>query len=148
MKDSINQPLLIVEDSDEDFEAFLRIISEQSLSNPVYRCLDGQEALNFLYHQEEYTDPTLSPRPVLIILDLNLPGTDGRDLLVEIKQDNDLKSIPVVVFSSSSNPKDINDCYQYGVNGYIVKPMDTNYLRKLIQILLNYWFKAVVLPTP
>jgi CheY-like chemotaxis protein len=82
----------------------------------------------------------------LIVLDLNLPGTDGREVLAELKQDKNLKTIPVVIFTTSSNPKDVEGCYQYGVNGYLIKPMDTQRLRQLVQIFLDYWFEAVTLP--
>ncbi len=140
------QPLLIIEDSDEDFAALTRIMNKSQVSSPIYRCEDGEEALEFLYHQGEYEDATLSPRPALIILDLNLPGTDGREVLAELKQDNTLKSIPVIIFSTSSNPKDINACYDYGISGYIVKPMGTNRLNEIVQTFLDYWFQTVELP--
>ena len=141
------KPLLIIEDSDEDFAALTRMIAKAHIPNPVYRCEDGEEALDFLYHEGEYEDESISPRPSLIVLDLNLPGTDGREVLTELKQDKNLQTIPVVIFSTSSNPKDVDICYRYGVTGYIVKPMDTNRLNKLVQTFLDYWFQAVELPT-
>jgi CheY-like chemotaxis protein len=140
------QPLLMIEDSDEDFEAFGRLIRKSAVSNPIYRCTDGDEALDFLYHSGEYVDSSKAPRPSIILLDLNLPGTDGREVLEAIKQDEALKTIPVVVFTTSSNPKDIQSCYQKGVNGYIIKPIDVTKLRRTLQILIDYWFEAVVLP--
>ncbi|WP_036483778.1 response regulator [Myxosarcina sp. GI1] len=140
------RPLLIIEDSDEDFAALTRMMNKAKVSSPIYRCEDGEEALEFLYHQGEYEDATLSPRPSLIILDLNLPGTNGREVLAELKQDNTLKSIPVIIFSTSSNPKDINACYHYGISGYIVKPMGTNRLNEIVQTFLDYWFQTVELP--
>lgn len=146
MSQTQKQPLLIVEDSDEDFAALARMITQAKITNPVYRCEDGEEALEFLHREGEYQDVILSPRPSLIILDLNLPGTDGREVLADLKQDSQLKTIPVVVFTTSSNPKDIEVCYLQGVSGYIVKPMDTNRLRRLVQIFLDYWFEAVELP--
>ncbi|WP_019503488.1 response regulator [Pleurocapsa sp. PCC 7319] len=141
-----NQPILIIEDSDEDFAALTRVITKAHIPNPVYRCEDGEEALDFLYREGEYQDQTLSPLPSLIVLDLNLPGTDGREVLAVIKQDLDLQTIPVVIFSTSSNPKDIDACYRQGISGYIVKPMDTNRLNKLVRTFLEYWFKTVELP--
>lgn len=140
------KPLLIIEDSDEDFAALKRMIAKARIFNPVYRCEDGEEALEFLYHEGEYRDAALSPRPSLIVLDLNLPGTDGREILADLKQNSELKTIPVVVFTTSSNPKDIEVCYLNGVNGYIVKPMDVDRLQGIVQIFLNYWFEAVELP--
>jgi CheY-like chemotaxis protein len=146
MKGSLDRPLLIIEDSDEDFEALSRMMAQHEIVNPVYRCVDGEEALEFLYRQGSYNDSNLYPRPSLIVLDLNLPGTDGREVLAELKQDKNLKTIPVVIFTTSSNPKDVEGCYQYGVNGYLIKPMDTQRLRQLVQIFLDYWFEAVTLP--
>ncbi|MGK7950819.1 MAG: response regulator [Xenococcaceae cyanobacterium] len=147
MKEKKQQPLLIIEDSDEDFTALTRMMNKAQIPNPIYRCEDGEEALDFLYHEGEYEDESLAPRPSLIVLDLNLPGTDGREVLAELKQDRDLQTIPVVIFSTSSNPRDINACYRQGISGYIVKPMNTNRLDRLVQTFLEYWFKTVELPS-
>ena len=146
MKDKNKHSLLIVEDSDEDFTALVRVINQAEISYPVYRCEDGEEALDFLYREGEYADKSLAPRPSLIILDLNLPGTDGREVLATIKQDRKLKTIPIVIFSTSSNSKDVDACYGQGVTGYIVKPMNTKRLNQLVQTFLDYWFKVVELP--
>ncbi len=141
------QPLLLIEDSDEDFEAFGRILRNSPISTSIYRCTNGDDALDFLYHTGKYTDSgTKAPRPAIILLDLNLPGTDGRELLREIKQDNTLKTIPVVVLTTSSNPKDITACYQRGANGYIIKPMNFDNLKQAIQMFIKYWFEISVLP--
>lgn len=139
-------PLLIIEDSNEDFEAFQRYLNQYASIIPVYRCTNGDQALAFLYRRNRYTDPKSSPRPGVILLDLNLPGTDGREVLRQIKQDDDLKTVPVVVFTTSSNPKDIETCYQQGVNSYIIKPMDISLLKQSVQGLLNYWFEITMLP--
>lgn len=147
MTENNPKPLLIIEDSDEDFTALTRMMHKANICNPIYRCEDGEEALDFLYHEGEYEDESLSPRPSLIVLDLNLPGTDGREVLTELKQSQDLQSIPVVIFSTSSNPKDIDACYRQGVSGYIVKPMNTQRLHQLVHTFLEYWFNAVELPS-
>lgn len=139
--------LLIIEDSNEDFEAFQRFLRQSPLAISVYRCLDGDQALAFLYRTDRYTDPESAPRPGLILLDLNLPGTDGREVLRRLKQDDDLKSVPIVIFTTSNNPKDIEACYQQGVNSYIVKPMDFRLLKRSIQTLLDYWFDITILPS-
>ncbi|MCY7276477.1 MAG: response regulator [Phormidesmis sp. CAN_BIN44] len=139
--------LLVIEDSNEDFEALQRYIRRSPLTIPIYRCVDGDDALAFLYRTGRYTDPQSAPRPGLVLLDLNLPGTDGREVLRKIKQDETLKLIPVVVFTTSNNPKDIEACYRQGVNSYIVKPMGFNRLKHSIQILIDYWFDTTVLPT-
>lgn len=146
MNQDYKHPLLVIEDSDEDFATLSRVITKAKIPSLLYRCEDGESALDFLYHQGEYQDKHLAPRPSLIMLDLNLPGTDGKEVLAEIKQDADLKTIPVVILSTSSNPKDIDVCYRYGVSGYMVKPMGAERLNKLVKTFLEYWFDAVQLP--
>ncbi|MBD2441364.1 response regulator [Nostoc sp. FACHB-110] len=141
-----NPPLLIVEDSNEDFEAIERFIGRSPIFVPIYRCVNGEQALAFLYHSGKYIQPETAPRPGMIVLDLNLPGTDGREVLHRIKQDDNLKTIPVVVFTTSNNPKDILDCYNYGVNSYIVKPINFSQLKQNIQMLVDYWFGVTTLP--
>ncbi|MEA5568159.1 MULTISPECIES: response regulator [unclassified Anabaena] len=143
---NITQPLLVIEDSDEDFEALRRFIQKEVILNPVFRCVDGDEALDFLYHNGAYSDSQIAPRPSIILLDLNLPGTDGREIIAQLKQDPDLKSIPIVVFTTSSNPKDIEICYQYCVASYILKPIDINRLVITIHSFLTYWLDIVILP--
>lgn len=145
----IRQPplLLVIEDSNEDFEAFQRYVRRSPLTISIHRCVDGDEALAFLYRTGRHTDSQSAPRPGLILLDLNLPGTDGREVLRKIKQDETLKLIPVVIFTTSNNPKDIEACYRQGANSYIVKPMDFSRLKNSIQNLIDYWFDTTVLPT-
>ena len=133
-------PVLIIEDSDEDFEAFRRGWRKSGAKNPLYRCDNGDEALDFLFHHGEYANQNTIPRPCLILLDLNLPGTDGREILGEIKTNADLKSIPVIVFTTSANPKDLEICYQKGANSYIVKPIDMKKLMNTVKTLSQYWF--------
>jgi CheY-like chemotaxis protein len=143
-----NLPLLVVEDSDEDFEAFHRGWCKLTTTNPIHRCINGDDALDFLHHTGKYTSSHPLLRPGLILLDLNLPGTDGREVLTQIKQDNNLRSIPVVVFTTSSNPKDLEICYQQGANSYIIKPIDVKKLMNIINILVEYWLQVNSLPYP
>lgn len=139
-------PLLVVEDSNEDFEALQRFLRRSPMLIPVQRCVNGEQALSFLYRTGQYINPDDAPRPGLILLDLNLPKTDGREVLRRVKQDERLKKIPVVVFTTSNNPRDVEVCYQYGVNGYIVKPIDFAQLRRNIEALVEYWFEVTTLP--
>jgi CheY-like chemotaxis protein len=141
--------LLIIEDSDEDFEALSRIINLFStFTLKIDRCIDGDDALDFLNRVGAYQAASDLFYPDLIVLDLNLPGTDGREILVTIKQSETLKKIPLVVFSTSSNPKDIEACYQSGANSYLHKPMNISELKESVRMMLDYWFKATVLPNP
>jgi CheY-like chemotaxis protein len=137
--------LLIVEDSNEDYEVLRGFVQQSPTNLSIQRCKNGDQALAFLYRTGDYVTCESAPRPGLIVLDLNLPGTDGREVLRRIKQDENLKSIPVVVFTTSDNPKDVADCYQYGVNSYIVKPINFAQLKRHIQILLDYWFEVTLL---
>ncbi|MGD1804943.1 response regulator [Dapis sp. BLCC M126] len=141
-----NLSLLVVEDNEEDYVALTRIMRKLDFSYPIYHCMDGDEALDFLFNQGEYSNPEIAPRPTIILIDLNLPGTDGREVIQIIKKNQQLKKIPVVVFSTSSNPQDIHICYQQGVNSYMQKPVNIKDLSRNIESFLSYWFKAVILP--
>ena len=139
---------MIVEDSDEDFETLSRIIDRvSSFSIDIQRCIDGDDALDFLNREGDYSAMSDGLNPELILLDLNLPGTDGREVLAAIKNSQKLKTIPVVVISTSANPQDIEASYQLGVNSYMLKPMNITELNHSVQILLEYWFQVIVLPT-
>jgi CheY-like chemotaxis protein len=144
-----NKPavLLVVEDSDEDFAALNRIVAQIcTFPLTVHRCISGDDALDFLNKEGEYQN-IADVLPIrLILLDLNLPGTDGREVLAMIKKSDTLKTIPVIVLSTSSNPKDIEDCYQSGVNSYMLKPMNISELKTSMQMMLDYWFKVAILP--
>jgi CheY-like chemotaxis protein len=149
VKDQFQPPtLLIVEDSDEYFEVLSRIIADASdLDLSIERCIDGDDAIDYLTGEGIYRDALDRPHPDLVILDLNLPGTDGREVLAVIKTTPQLKTIPVVILTTSSNPKDIETCYQSGVNSYLLKPMKIDQLRSLVRMTIDYWFKVAVLPT-
>ena len=146
MKVTPQHPILLVEDSPEDYEITLRTLRKANLANPIFRCEDGDDALDFLHRRGNYTDPAKAPRPAFILLDLNLPGTDGREVLVEIKKDARLRSIPVVVLTTSADERDIQGCYQAGANSYIQKPVDLDGFMAAIQRLKEYWFEIVLIP--
>ncbi|HSN88528.1 MAG TPA: response regulator [Thermoanaerobaculia bacterium] len=137
---------MLVEDSPEDFETAERAFRKSGLRNPIVRCADGDEALDYLFRRGQYAAPERSPRPGVILLDLNLPGTDGREVLTEIKADPLLKQIPVVVLTSSRDERDVDACYQAGANIYIQKPVDMDGFIKAIERLNGYWFEVVILP--
>lgn len=146
MKANPSQTILIVEDSPEDYETTIRALKKSGVSNNIVRCEDGDEALDYLYRHSKYADPKTSPRPGIILLDLNLPGTDGREVLAEIKNNNDLKKIPVIVLTTSSDERDIEQCYADGANSYIHKPVDLPGFFVAISRLKDYWFEIVILP--
>lgn len=140
------QPILVVEDSPEDFEATVRAFQKSRLRNPVYRCMDGDDALDYLFQRGKYSDPASAPRPGFVLLDLNLPGTDGREVLRAVKSDPDLKAIPIIVLTTSSDERDIRACYQDGANSYVTKPVDLDGLVKAIQRLKDFWIELAVYP--
>lgn len=139
-------PILIVEDTDEDFEMILWALKKLAIKTPIYRCEDGDEALDFLHHRGKYADSTLAPRPALILLDLNLVLLDGQEVLTQIKLDDELKMIPVVVWTTSDDPKDIEVCFKQGANSYILKPMTSEKVLQAVDLLNQYWFGVVQLP--
>jgi two-component system, response regulator len=138
--------ILIVEDNDNDYHATLRAFKKAGLANPIQRCIDGDQALDYLYKRGEFSPPSEAPRPSLILLDLNLPGTDGREVLRVIKADQSLRLIPVVVLTISEATEDINDCYAAGANTYIMKPVDFEKFIHAIARLEEYWFEVAILP--
>jgi CheY-like chemotaxis protein len=141
-----SRPILLVEDSPEDFEITVRAFRRTNMANPIHRCTDGEDALDYLYQRGTYADPALAPRPAIILLDLNLPGTDGREVLAEIKQHERLKLIPVVVLTTSADEVDIRNCYLAGANSFVQKPVDLAGFIAAVQRLKDYWFEIVLLP--
>ena len=141
-----HQVILLVEDSPEEYEATVRALKKAGLANPIHRCEDGDEALDYLFRRGRYADPAAAPRPGIILLDLNLPGTDGREVLDAVKADDDLRSIPVVVLTTSTDERDIDRCYQAGANSYVKKPVDIGGFMTAVQRLRDYWFEVVILP--
>ncbi len=141
-----DQPMLVIEDSPEDYEATIRFFQKSGVPNPCFHCEDGDEALDFLFHQGDYQDPVAAPRPGIILLDLNLPGADGREILAEVKRDQELKAIPVLVFSSSNLEEDIKACYQAGANSYVKKPVELDEFNRTLQRVKEFWFDTAIIP--
>ncbi|SLM32458.1 FOG: CheY-like receiver [Desulfamplus magnetovallimortis] len=141
-----NDLILIVEDSEEDYFTILRAFKKAGLRNSFVRCKDGDEALDYLFCRREFIDPGKAPRPSIVLLDLNMPGTDGREVLKEIKNTPRLRKIPVVVMTTSSCPDDINRSYDQGANSYISKPIGFEAYIKAVEKIADYWFDIVSLP--
>jgi CheY-like chemotaxis protein len=147
MRIKSKEPLLVVEDSNEDFKMLQRLMQRFDVKNPICRCTNADEAWEFLQRIGETNHPETYTKPSVILLDLNLPGIDGRDILSKIKQDIKFREIPVVIFTTSSNPSDIELCYQKGANGYLIKPMDAEELKKIVQAFVEYWLEVNIIPT-
>ncbi|MBI5162832.1 MAG: response regulator [Magnetospirillum sp.] len=140
------QPILVVEDSDDDFFATERAFKKAGLANPIRRCTNGDQAVDYLFRLGEFADPETSPRPGVVLLDLNLPGLDGRDVLRKIKADPHLHKIPVIVLTTSSAEQDIERCYADGANTYVQKPVDLQGFFLAISRLKDYWLEVAILP--
>ena len=145
--------ILVVEDSEEDYQALRRCFRQPLGSAPVpnrfklERCETGDRALDYLDRCIAAAEPDRSRSiPDLIFLDLNLPGIDGQGVLQSIKQNPQLKHIPTVVLTTSNNPRDIEDCYRLGSNSYLLKAMEFKRFKQTIEIMLAYWFDTVILP--
>ncbi|MGI9449849.1 MAG: response regulator [Geminicoccaceae bacterium] len=142
-----NQTILVVDDSDDDYEALVRAFRiNGSMTNPLHRCEDGQQALDYLFHRGVYEDRSDAVRPALILLDLNMPGIDGHRVLAEVKEDTSLKSIPVIIMTTSDDDRDIANCYQTGANAYIRKPGISSCCFEAVQRFTDFWLDFAILP--
>lgn len=137
--------ILIVEDNDEDFYAIQRGLRNSGVANNLIRCVDGEDAMEFLRHDGRYSKSSAIV-PNIVLLDLNLPKVDGKSILKFIKQTPHLSTIPVVVLTTSTDPEDIRKVYEMGGNSYIQKPVDLTSFIEAIQKIKNYWFEIVVFP--
>jgi CheY-like chemotaxis protein len=142
------RPILIVEDSDEDYEAIMWAWKKGRLRAPVVRSRDGEDALDRMFRRGPYAGSNLNDAPALVMLDLNLPRTHGRWVLSAIKHDADLKTTPVVIMTTSENPNDVDVCYREGANSYVVKPVNMSRLLEILQKIESYWMDVVRLPQP
>ena len=135
--------ILLVEDSPTDALLTKRALGEAKLINRLHIVEDGVEAIAFLRKQDPYAN---APRPHLILLDLNLPKKDGREVLAEIKSDEDLRVIPVVVLTTSKSEEDILRSYKLHANCYISKPVDFDEFTKVVRTIQDFWFSVATLP--
>jgi CheY-like chemotaxis protein len=133
--------ILVVEDSDEDFDTVQIALKTSGQHCVIQRAINGKDCLDWLSGSGR-----MLPRPAFVLLDLNLPGMDGRAALSFIKSDPDMRDLPVVVLTTSSNPKDLGFCYHAGVNAFHVKPLRHDEHLDLLRHLLDYWLGCVVLP--
>lgn len=134
--------ILLVEDNPGDVDLIREGLAEARLRNELFLAEDGDQAMEFLLQQGEHGD---APRPDLILLDLNMPGKDGRQVLAEIKGNPDLCRIPVVVLTSSKAEEDVLRSYDLHANCYITKPVDLDKFLKIVQSIKGFWFSVVTL---
>ncbi|MDD5676136.1 MAG: response regulator [Chitinivibrionales bacterium] len=135
--------ILLVEDSPSDAKLTLKALTLAKVSNNVSHVEDGVEAIQFLKHEGAFSQ---APRPDLVLLDLNLPRKDGREVLKELKSDPALKTIPVVVLTTSKAEEDILRSYELHANCYITKPVNFERFLQVVQSIEDFWLSVVVLP--
>ena len=140
-----NRPItiLMADDDSEDKILAKAAMADARLVNDLRFVADGEELIDYLNHRGRYMDITDSPRPGLILLDLNMPKKDGREALREIKSDPSLRGIPVVVLTSSKAEEDICQTYDLGANSFVVKPVSFEGLVVVMKALQTYWFEIV-----
>ena len=138
--------ILLVEDDLGDQELTRRALRQWKVKNDLYIVQDGEEALDYLFHRGRYQDAASAPAPQLVLLDLNLPKLDGRQVLQRIREDPTLRGLVVVVLTTSKEETDVIRSYDLGVNSYVTKPMDIQQFIQVIHELEHYWFQIVVLP--
>jgi len=135
--------ILLVEDNPGDVRLAQEALKESKVRNKLFVVDDGVEAMEFLRRQGKYAS---APRPDLILLDLNLPRKSGREVLAEVKEDEDLKRIPVVVLTVSKAEEDIIKCYDHHANCYVTKPLDFNQFMQVTKTIDDFWLTIVRLP--
>lgn len=138
--------ILLADDDPDDRLLTHEALQENKVLNDFRSVEDGEELADYLFRRGKFKDPAQSPRPGLILLDLNMPRKDGREALREIKNDPDLRKIPVVVLTTSQAEDDICRTYDLGVNSYITKPVTYESLVSVMKELVKYWFETVELP--
>jgi len=143
--DSLGRPanFLLVEDNPGDVRLTQEALKSHKVQNNLHVVTDGEEAMAFLRKQGKYKD---APRPDIILLDLNLPKKDGREVLADIKSDPSLKTIPVVIISSSEAEQDIIKSYDLNANCYVTKPVNFDQFIKVVQSINEFWLTIVKLP--
>jgi len=143
MEDLKSIDILLAEDSPGDADLAMEALEESKLKNKLYVVVDGQEALDFLFKKGKYIDV---PRPDLILLDLNMPKVDGREVLKIVKEDKNLRSIPVVILTTSRAEEDILKTYDLHANCYIAKPLNLEKFMEVVAAIENFWISIVALP--
>ncbi len=140
--------ILLVEDNPDEVELTKIAFQRNNLADKVHVVRDGEEALDFFFCRGVYSDRRFNTPPKLVLLDLKLPKVDGLEVLREVKADRRTRSVPIVVMTSSTQPRDMVEGYQLGVNSYIQKPVNFDQFQKLIKDLADYWLVVNQFPPP
>ena len=135
--------ILLVEDNPGDARLAVEALKDSKVRNDLHHVKDGVEAMAFLRREEPYMD---APTPDLVLLDLNMPRKDGREVLAEMKDDPETRHVPVVVLTTSAAERDLVKTYDLHANAYVIKPLDLDQFIEVVQAIENFWFTVVKLP--
>lgn len=138
--------LLIVDDNLADYDIAVRALKKCGSSVDVHYCEDGDDALDFLLRRGAYADQPAQRPPSLVLLDLNMPGTDGKEVLAEMRNHEGLKAVPVVVLTTSSYDRDVQTCYAAGANSFLQKPTELAAYYETIRCVNEFWLETAMLP--
>lgn len=140
------RPIIIIEDSNEDFELMKRLFIQVGITNPLIRFTNGDDARDFFFKEGKYEETELDLPPFLIFMDLNVPLTDGWTLLTEIKADERLRAIPIVVLSNMLDPREISLCYHKGANSFMPKTVGYKESLERFKAFKSYWWETMIMP--
>jgi two-component system response regulator len=146
MSDAQPAVILLADDDDDDIFLIRDSFKQATLSAELHTVEDGMELMDYLKRRGAYADPASAPRPCIILLDLNMPRKDGRQALKEIKEDRELKSIPVIVLTTSGTDQDVLGSYGDGAASFITKPVSFQAMCEVMAKLVEYWLRVVSLP--
>lgn len=136
--------ILIIEDGPADIRLIKEALSEVEQKIRISVAIDGEDGLNFLYKKDEYND---APTPDLIFLDLNMPKKEGKEVLEVVKNDDDLKGIPIIVLTNSYHEQEILEVYKLHANAYVHKPLDYDDFRRVISVIIDFWLNVAQIPS-
>lgn len=140
--------LLIIEDNNEDYQTVVRALKKCGFSDQIHHCENGDEVMEYLKKSHTPEGAEENGIPELILLDLNLPGMDGKEILAKIRQDDAYKKVPVVILTTSKNERDVEECYAQGANSYIEKPVDMEKFLATVKQIKEYWFETNIFSKP
>ncbi len=147
-RDLSQRPVVIIEDSDEDYEVTVWALRRAGVANPLYRCANSTEIGQLLAPHSSWPAALVESYPLLVLLDLNIPGADGDDTLSKLRNHPQWQSVPVIIISTSGRSVDVSRCYRLGAAGYVLKPFDLDAFAAAIKHLAVYWLATVLPPVP
>jgi CheY-like chemotaxis protein len=140
-KRSLPALILVVDDDEGDRLLIRETLEHSALSKQIQVVEDGEAALDYTYQRGRYAPPAAAPRPDLMLLDLNMPRVSGKEVLSRLKQDPEMRDIPILVFTTSQREEDVSFCYSAGANSYVQKPSDLDQLQNVLRAMETYWLE-------